>query len=185
MIETDRLIIRVPTLDDLEKIQAAKEANWAELQQWMCWTSDDQRPIDAMRYYIETIIPADHEKGGLHLYAFHKDNGDFVMSSGLTPTDTPDVYTTGYWGNVDYLGQGYATETMRAIIDFAFATHGATMLEIAYYEGNEKSRRIIDKCGFEFVRTLTKAHKSHATGEMLDEYRYVLTRDQWRARHVP
>ena len=35
IIETERLIIRVPTLDDLEAVQTAKEANWHELQKWM------------------------------------------------------------------------------------------------------------------------------------------------------
>tara|TARA_B100001750_G_scaffold247739_1_gene274602 strand:+ start:788 stop:1366 length:579 start_codon:yes stop_codon:yes gene_type:complete len=183
IIETERLIIRVPTLADLDAVQNAKEANWHELQKWMVWASDEQKPISALKHYIEVISAEDHAKGGLHLFAFHKNTGDFVMASGLIPEGEPHFYGTGYWGNINYLGQGYATEMMRAILHYAFTKHKAVKINIAYYEGNEKSRRVIDKCGFTFVQTLPKIHQSFATGEWLDEHQFGLTAETWKKQH--
>ncbi len=51
-ITTPRLLVRPPTLDDLDKIQEAKLAAWTELQKWMSWSSDDQKgPEKLVRTY--------------------------------------------------------------------------------------------------------------------------------------
>jgi RimJ/RimL family protein N-acetyltransferase len=72
------------------------------------------------------------------------------------------------------------------VLKYAFEKYGAKKLTLSYYEGNKASRRVIDKCGFEFVETLPKHHQSFATGEMMDEHCYAMTKDRWRAiYHVP
>ena len=185
MIETERLIIRPPTFTDANAMQAMKEANWEELQKWMSWTSDSQYDMDATIDFITQFAPNDRTKGGLILFAFHKGSGDLVMIGGLNSTDTPNVLSTGYWGNIQYLGHGYATEMTRSVIDFAFTHHGTEKLLIDYYEGNNASKRVIEKCGFQFVETLPKNHKSFATGEMMDEHRYAMTRNQWQRHRQP
>jgi RimJ/RimL family protein N-acetyltransferase len=179
MIETERLILRLPTLDDVPMIHKAKEDNWPELQKWMVWASDAQGTLESTSHYVEFFQNEDLKNGGLPLFAFHKTTGDFVMASGLNATETPHVYKTGYWGAKQYLGQGYATEATKAIIDYGFEHHGAQEIQIAYYEGNEASRRVIEKCGFEFVKTLPKSHQSFATGEMLDDHHYALSLERW------
>ena len=42
-IVTPRLILRPPTLGDLDSIQTAKEEAWPDLQRWMTWAFDNQR----------------------------------------------------------------------------------------------------------------------------------------------
>jgi hypothetical protein len=42
-IVTPRLILRPPTLRDLDSIQTAKEEAWPDLQRWMSWAFDNQR----------------------------------------------------------------------------------------------------------------------------------------------
>jgi hypothetical protein len=42
-IVTPRLILRPPTLGDLDSIQTAKEEAWPDLQRWMSWAFDKQR----------------------------------------------------------------------------------------------------------------------------------------------
>jgi RimJ/RimL family protein N-acetyltransferase len=45
-IVTPRLVLRPPTLDDLDSIQAAKEEAWPDLQRWMAGpstTSDHEK----------------------------------------------------------------------------------------------------------------------------------------------
>jgi hypothetical protein len=47
-IITPRLIMRPPTLGDLDSIQTAKEEAWPDLQRWMTWALDNQRSRQAM-----------------------------------------------------------------------------------------------------------------------------------------
>ena len=181
LFETERLYLRMPTLDDVPAMQDIKQANWPELQKWMNWASDDQLSVDATRKFIGEIVQDDFKKGGCIMFSFHKVTNDLVMIGGLNSTDDANTYSTGYWGNIQYLGQGFATEMTRATLDFAFVNHGADKVVISYFEGNEPPKRVIDKCGFEFVESLPKAHQSFATGEMMDEHCYAMTKDRWMA----
>ena len=51
-IVTPRLVLRPPTLDDLDAIQAAKDDAWDDLQLWMAWAFDEQRPRQALEKSI-------------------------------------------------------------------------------------------------------------------------------------
>ena len=181
LFETERLYMRIPTLDDATVFQKAKEANWPELQKWMNWAHDDQYPMDATKFFIEKIVQNDLKKGGVIMFAFHKETHDLVMVGGLMATDENNIFTTGYWGNVDYLGQGYATEMTQGVLKYAFEKHGAEKIVISYYDDNVPSRRVIEKCGFDFVETKQKSHKCCLDGTMMDEHCYAMTKQKWEA----
>ena len=164
-IQTLRLIIRRPTLDDLDAIHAAKLAVWPELQHWMSWASDEQASIDATRGFIENpAIGA--------LCGFDRLSGAFIVSTGLTPKGA-DEYETGYWVAKEYLGQGYATEATNAAIRYAFNALNARAVHIGYYEGNDKSRKIIERLGFTSNGLTEKLHRQFSTGNYLDEYKFI------------
>lgn len=179
-IETERLYIRQIAREDLPRVQKAKVANWAELQKWMVWASDDQKPFQALVENYETRVLKEFTKGALRLVARHKDTNEYVMFSGLDLTDKPDVYSTGYWGNAEHLGRGYATEVTKAILKYAFNEKNAQIITIQYYEGNIASKRVIEKCGFQFVNTAPKAHQTFASGEWLDVHQYEMTKKRYR-----
>ncbi|PCH99836.1 MAG: hypothetical protein COB76_04790 [Alphaproteobacteria bacterium] len=174
IIETERLYIRQITREDLPDIQKIKEENWGELQKWMSWASNDQKPFSALLKNFEDQVVPDFEKGALRLVAQHKKTDDRVMFSGLDITDQTDVYSTGYWGNLAYLGKGYATEVTKAVLKYAFNVRNAKKITIDYYEGNIASKRVIEKCDFVFVETKPKAHQSFATGEYMDVHCYSI-----------
>ncbi len=182
LFETERLYFRQPIIDDAPAMQAIKEANWSELQKWMNWSADNQFGMDATKSFITEFTPADAEKGGCIMFGFHKQTHDLVMVGGYNATGEDGVVATGYWGNIDYLGQGYATEKTRGIIDYIFNQTSSHKIVITYYDDNHASRRIIEKCGFEFVETLPKNHKCNLNGNMMDEHCYALTKDRWLER---
>lgn len=172
LIETPRLIIRPPTLDDLDSIQSAKEAAWPELQKWMSWSSDDQKPIEPLRRHIEE---ATLSKDNILLCAFHKATQDFVISTGIYKYgEEAGVFSTGYWANPDYVRQGYATEATNAVIRYGFNVLGIKGMHISYYEGNKNSARIIEKLGFEFTHTEPERHHRHSNGELLDVHNFMM-----------
>lgn len=57
----------------------------------------------------------------------------------------------GYWIGVPHWGHGYATEAARAFIDHAFGDLGYTELLAGARVSNPASRRVLEKCGFQWT----------------------------------
>ena len=173
-IVTPRLILRPPTLGDLDSIQTAKEEAWPDLQRWMTWAFDNQRSRQAMEDSIRRTMDYQNQLG-IALAGFHRINGDFVVRTALDLTDEQDVYETGYWVAPKYAGQGMATEAANAAIRYAFGHLGAKAISIGYFDKNEPSRRIVEKLGFQKLRVAHNAATRCLDGTKLDRHEYVLT----------
>jgi ribosomal-protein-serine acetyltransferase len=173
-IVTPRLVLRPPTLDDLDSIQTAKEDAWPDLQRWMAWAFDNQRSRQAMEESIRRAM--DYQShAGIALAGFHRINGDFVVRTALDLTDEPDVYETGYWVAPKYVRQGMATEAANAAIRYAFGHLGAKAVSIGYFDGNEPSRCIVEKLGFQKLGVAHQAATRCLDGTKLDRHEYILT----------
>jgi RimJ/RimL family protein N-acetyltransferase len=173
-IVTPRLVLRPPTLDDLDSIQTAKEHAWSDLQSWMAWAYDDQRSRQALENSIRRTM--DYQgQAGIALAGFHRINGDFVVRTALDVTDEPHVYETGYWVSPEYAGQGMATEAANAAIRYAFGHLGAKAITIGHFDGNEPSRRIVEKLGFRKLGVAPRAATRCLDRIKLDRHEYVLT----------
>ena len=173
-IVTPRLILRPPTLGDLDSIQAAKEEAWPELQRWMSWAFDNQRSRQAMEESIRRMMDYQNQ-AGIALAGFHRENGDFVVRTALDLTNEQNVYETGYWVSPKYAGCGMATEATNAAVRYAFGHLGAKAISIGYFDGNEPSRRIVEKLGFQKLRVAHNAATRPLDGARLDRHEYILT----------
>jgi RimJ/RimL family protein N-acetyltransferase len=172
-IVTPRLLLRPPTLADLDAIQAAKEQAWPDLQRWMAWASDEQRSRQAMESSIRRTVDYQNQ-AGIALAGFDRINGRFVVRTALDPIDEPDTYETGYWVAPNYARQGMATEAANAAIRYAFGHLGAKAITIGYFDGNEGSRRIVEKLGFQKVRVASRVATRCLDGTKLDRHEYIL-----------
>ena len=54
----------------------------------------------------------------------------------------------GYWIGKPYWGMGYATEAVRALVQYAFANDGFAYLTVGHFSDNAASARVIAKAGF-------------------------------------
>ena len=59
----------------------------------------------------------------------------------------------GYWLGVPFWGRGFVPEAVRALLRHCFEDLGCDSVWCGYYEGNEKSRRVQEKCGFVYDHT--------------------------------
>jgi RimJ/RimL family protein N-acetyltransferase len=173
-IVTPRLLLRPPTLGDLDSIQAAKEDAWNDLQRWMAWAFDNQRSREALEKSIRRVMDYQSQVG-IALAGFHGINGDFVVRTALDLTDEADVYETGFWLAPKYAGQGMATEAANAAIRYAFGHLGAKAVSIGHFDGNGPSRRIVEKLGFQKLRVAHQAATRCLDGAKLDRHEYILT----------
>jgi RimJ/RimL family protein N-acetyltransferase len=54
----------------------------------------------------------------------------------------------GYWLGEPFWGRGIATEALRAITDYAFATFDVCRLEAGVFDWNPASARVLEKAGY-------------------------------------
>lgn len=167
-ITTERLILRQPVMADVPIINRALNEVWNELQKWMVWSYDGQQTMEATENFVRTLGPDS-------LIGLCRDSGVFVVAGGILPTGEADEYATGYWVAKEFLGKGYATEATCAALHYAFDVLGAKKIHIGYLEGNEKSRRIIEKLGFGNETIMRKSFACCLDGTMMDEHEFTLT----------
>lgn len=83
-----------------------------------------------------------------------------------------------YWIGVPFWGQGLIPEAMRRIIRYAFEDLQLKNLWCGYFDGNEKSKRAQEKCGFRFHHTCEESYYA-----LTDDYRIehvsLLTYEDW------
>lgn len=72
----------------------------------------------------------------------------------------------GYWIGVPFWGHGLMPEACKEIIRHGFEDLLLTCLWCGYFEGNEKSKRVQEKCGFVYDRT-----EQYVPCSMIDEKR--------------
>ena len=85
----------------------------------------------------------------------------------------------GYWIAKPFWGQGFAPEAVRAMQRYAFETLGCKALWCGYYEGNDKSLRVQQKCGFS-PHHVEFDVPCELMGDVRTEYFTYLTCDDWR-----
>lgn len=83
----------------------------------------------------------------------------------------------GYWIGVSHWGQGYATEAVRALIDHGFADVAHEMLQAGTRVSNPASRRVLEKCGFQW--TGVRLSRIRAINSAAPTDRYRLDRRLW------
>jgi RimJ/RimL family protein N-acetyltransferase len=140
----------------------------------MAWAFDNQRSREALEQSIRRVMDYQSQVG-IALAGFHRINGDFVVRTALDLTDEPDVYETGFWASPKYTRKGMATEAANAAIRYAFAHLGAKAITTGHFDGNEPSRRIIEKLGFQKLRVAHQAATRPLDSAKLDRHEYILT----------
>ena len=87
----------------------------------------------------------------------------------------------GYALAYDCWGKGYMTEAARAVMDYAFEKHDLVVMAIRTSNVNERSQRVIEKCGFKYDGTLRRAYHIY-DGTDRDSRIYSITREEWEER---
>jgi [ribosomal protein S5]-alanine N-acetyltransferase len=169
-IVTPRLILRVPEMKDAEELNAAMNNVWHELQLWMSWAHNGENTLEKTKSYIQSVNESESEN--IPLIGFCRETGKFAVSTGLMKRG--DIYETGYWVAKDFLGKGYATEAAIATILYAFDVLKTDAVFINYFEGNEKSRKIIEKLGFRKIGILKQNHSRCYDDVLMDEHQYKM-----------
>ena len=90
----------------------------------------------------------------------------------------------GYALFQDAWGKGYATEGSRALIRKGFAELGVRRVVAETMTVNTASRRVMEKAGLTYVRTLHQGWPEHIEGSEHGDVEYALTKADWERRQV-
>lgn len=164
--ESERLLIRGPRPGDGPELNAAVIESLAELKPWMPWAQKpptlEESEENARRGHARFLTRED-----LWLLLFLKEphamgRNTMVGGSGLHRInwDVPS-FEIGYWVRTAYAGQGYITEAVAAITDFAFDVLGAQRVFIKCDAKNERSAAVARRLDFPFEGTLRRDTRDH------------------------
>ena len=144
VLETDRLLLRHLSLDDLEAL-AAIQAD-PEVMRYF-----DGGPLttQVVRYDLERCIARQQECGFSLWAAIDKSEGRFIGRCGLLPQSLQgrEEVEIAYMIDRSYWGRGLATEAAIAIRDHAFDRLGRDRLVSIIHRDNLASRRVAEKAG--------------------------------------
>ncbi len=148
-IVTPRLILRPAQSGDGAAIHAAKGETWDHLTRWMPW-AQERGTVDDDEAVARELNIKFQKREDMTMFGFTRDTGKFIIGCGLHRFCWEKRrFEIGYWVTASEHGKGYAPEAANALTRFAFGALGAKAVVIEHAEGNDKSRRVIEKLGFD------------------------------------
>ena len=166
VLKTDRLILRPWRETDLEDFYAyASVEGVGQMAGWL-----PHRSIG------ESKIILSHFIAGKHVFALEF-QGKVIGSLGVEEYNEahyPEFHTLrgrelGYVLSKVYWGRGLMPEAVKAVTDWLFREENLDFLLVGHFEWNAQSRRVIEKCGFQYIKT-TLYQTRYQTTEKSCEY---------------
>ena len=175
VFETERLILRPWEEGDAESLyEYARDPDVGPIAGWPPHTS-----VENSREIIRDVLSADET----YAVCLKEDNRAIGSIGLISPAQShtaakPDELEVGYWVGVPFWGRGLIPEALRRIVAHAFEDLGCSALWAGYYEGNTKSRRCLEKCGFHFHHT-EENKPCELMGDVRTEHFTKLARSEW------
>ena len=148
ILETERMILRRWEENDAEEMyKYAKDPDVGPIAGWPAHKNPEES-LDVIRHVLngpEAYALCLKEEGGKPVGAIElklKGHTEFEVED--------DECELGYWLGKTFWGRGLMPEAVREMLRHAFEDLGMKRVWCAYYEGNEKSKRVQEKCGFRF-----------------------------------
>lgn len=89
----------------------------------------------------------------------------------------------GYELHRDFWGKGYMTEALKAMVRCGFDQRELDVLSIGHFTVNDRSARVIQKCGFHCEGVLRQAFRRF-DGIVFDDVCYCLLREEYQANRA-
>ena len=171
-IETRRLILRGWHLKDLDDLyEYAKNPDVGLMQGWEPHSSKEVS-LNALKSFI-----VDEDRWAIVL----KENGKVIGSVGISPDENRGKYYAKYIHYVlsaDYWNIGYMTEAVKRVVKYAFEEMNIDLLSAFHYPHNIRSKRVIEKCGFQYEVTIKQGKKIY-DGQIFDTVCYSILKSEY------
>lgn len=175
MIETPRLLLRpFEDGDAAELYDYARDPRVGPVAGWPVHTS-----VENSLEIIRTVFSAPNV-----FAVVERTSGRVIGSAGFVGEHRPELPgpddELGYALSPAFWGRGLMPEAAEALLEYGFTRMGLRTIWCNHYDGNEKSRRVIEKCGFRF-RFSRRTEVSLLKEQRLTHF-YALTKEEWQSR---
>ena len=164
-IITERLIIRSTREEDAPLCFSI----WLDDEMGK-YLSDPPRE-KASEAYMNFAKGIENDEEWYPFIAVSKETGDFIGTCSIVPENDPQHWDLGYCVHKKYWRQGYATEMVKALIDFGYDNGGRKFTALVAKE-NDGSNAVLKKLGFSVEKEGN--FKKQGTDIVYDEYTYRL-----------
>ena len=151
MLETERLLLRWFTEDDIEpsyQMNLDPEVSRYTLDGGVCSRQE-------IHDRIHNSVFGDYEKYGFGRFAvIHKADNVFIGFAGLKRLEDQGEVDLGYRLRREYWGQGLATEASRISLKYGFETLGIERVIAMAHAENVGSIHVLKKLGFKFEKQI-------------------------------
>ena len=150
----------LPTLEMAEMIFAVVDANREHLKPWLEWVSATQRVEDTLKYLFDK---EEETKQGKKIEYGIFIGPEYIGNIALFDiSQTSQSAELGYWLAASHTRQGYMTEAVQVIEQYAFEQLKLNRLQIVCDERNIGSAGVAKKAGYVLEGTLRQnAFSSH------------------------
>jgi ribosomal-protein-serine acetyltransferase len=156
----------------------ATDDDRAHLVEWMSWMDDTTTSQDTLSY-IRRCLKAHAENGDLS--AGIRFDGQFVGGIGLHSTDRKNRKSEiGYWLTRGFERRGIMTRCVARLVSYAFDQMQLNRLEIRCATGNQRSRAVAERLGFQIDGTLRQSVVFRDGYH--DHVVYSMLAGEWKAR---
>ena len=146
ILQTDRLLLRQPTVDD-----AAFMLRLVNEPLWLQYIGDrNVHSIeDAKNYLLNGSIRSFETNGFGFAIVILKETGEAIGMCGFVKRDFLDDVDIGFAFFPEFMGKGYAYESASAMMKYAFTTLGFKRIAAITTPHNFASIKLLEKLGME------------------------------------
>jgi RimJ/RimL family protein N-acetyltransferase len=177
-IESTRVILRRFRHADLPVFLAYRnDPEVARYQSWSYYSERDAYTLIEEMQYLEPGTPGEWFQFAIESKANGTLLGDCTL---LIHKDEPHLGEIGYTLARAQQGQGYATEAIRALLDYAFQSLNLHRVIAQLDTRNDRSAALVTRLGFRREGHFRQNH--WFKGAWTDEYLYAMLQEEWRNR---
>lgn len=173
-LETERLWLRPLQKEDLQDFnEYSKTANVGPNAGWKPHES-----MEESEKILDSMINGEDEVRALVYKKNNKMIGTVGIHNDKSRPDVPNCKMLGYVLAEPYWGKGLMTEAVMAVIPYAFEELKLNIFTVWHYTFNQKSARVIEKCGFRYEGTLRQSSVIF-DGSVFDSCAYSMTKREY------
>ncbi len=175
VLETERLILRPwEERDTADLFQYASNPEVGPIAGWPVHTS-----VENSREIIKSVFSAPETYAIVLKETMQSVGSIGLMIGSASDKGIPDTEAEiGYWKGVPYWGQGLIPEAVREMMRHGFDDLNLEKMWCGYFDGNTKSQRVQEKCGFRYHRTKENVPCA-LEGVLRTEHVTCLSKSEW------
>lgn len=186
-VETDRLVLEAVTDDtDPHALYEHLRKGAPGIEAGTRHTTWDPHPHPkATREFVaDAAATRADDEGSVYVVRVPDAGGEIAGTTAIEVDWDRGTANLGLWLRKRFWGRGFSGERAAAMLDVAFDTLDLAVVEVTHADGNEKSRRAVERYVERFGgrhEGLLRNAKATLDGDPFDVHRYTVAREEWAA----